>query len=91
MKIKLNVRINITPDGRVFTVWPRQHKYLPSVEFYTGHGTSPRDAAENLLMHMPDEFVIEDVIAVRTTSLEYEFCRPFEVVSSDIIRTFSLA
>lgn len=41
--------------------------------------------------HMPDEFVIEDVIAVRTTSLEYEFCRPFEVVSSDIIRTFSLA
>ena len=82
MKVKLNVRINITGQGKVFTVWPRSHEYLPGIEFYTGQGFSTRDAVEDLFLNLPDRFCVEDGISVETVSLEHELCRPFEVVRS---------
>ena len=90
MKVKLNVRININGQGKVFTVWPRSHEYLPGIEFYTGQGVSTRDAVEDLFLNLPDRFCVEDGISVETVSLEHELCRPFEVVRSDSIRAFVL-
>ena len=48
MKIKLNVRVNLTSEGRLFTVWPKPHKFLPGIEFYTGQGSSTAEAVEEL-------------------------------------------
>ena len=90
MKIKLNVRINITPDGRIFTVWPRQHKYLPAVEFYTGQGLTLADAIEDLSANLPDEFSIEDGISVNKSALEYSVRRPFDIVRSESFKIFCL-
>lgn len=90
MKVKLNVRINVSLSSKVFTVWPRSHDYLPGIEFYTGHGSSTREAVEDLFTNLPERFCVEDGISVETVSLEHELCRPFEVVHSDSIRTFVL-
>ena len=60
MKIKLNVRVNLTKSGKIFTVWARPHAHLPGVEFYTGHGHSTREAIEDLFLNMPDEFRIDE-------------------------------
>jgi hypothetical protein len=91
MKIKLNVRVNLTKSGKIFTVWARPHAHLPGVEFYTGHGHSTREAIEDLFFNMPDEFRIDDEIIVKTTSLEHELRRPFEIVHSDNVRVFNIA
>ena len=56
MKIKLNVRVNLTTEGRLFTVWPKTHKFLPGLEFYTGHGSSTSEAVEDLFAKLPEEF-----------------------------------
>ena len=88
MKIKLNVRVNLTKEGRLFTVWPKTHQFLPGVEFYTGNGTSTAEAVEDLFACLPEEFVIDDEYSVMRASLEYSFKRPFEIVQSDIQRTF---
>ena len=77
-------------SSKVFTVWPRSHDYLPGIEFYTGHGSSTREAVEDLFTNLPERFCVEDGISVETVSLEHEQCRPFEVVHSDSIRTFVL-
>lgn len=90
MKIKLNVRINITSSGKLFTAWARQHKYLPGIEFYTGSGASTSEAIEDLFSRLPDEFTIDDEYSVRTASLEPTLQRPFDVVRSDSIRSFIL-
>ena len=68
MKIKLNVRINITSSGKEFTIWARQHRYLPGIEFYTGSGISTSEAVADLFSKLPDVFTIDDEISVRTTS-----------------------
>jgi hypothetical protein len=91
MKIKLNVRVNLTKSGKIFTVWARPHAHLPGVEFYTGHGHSTREAIEDLFLNMPDEFRIDDEIIVRTISLDHELRRPFEIVHSDNVRVFNIA
>ena len=88
MKSKLNVRINVTGQGKIFTGWPNSHEYLPGLEFYTGQGQSTSEAVEDLFMNFPDRFCIEDGISIETVSLEHELHRPFEVVHSDVIRTF---
>ena len=90
MKIKLNVRVNLTSEGRLFTVWPKSHAFLPGIEFYTGHGASTSEAVEDLFAKLPEEFTIDDEFAVRTTSLEYTLQRPFQIVLSDMVRTFVL-
>ena len=36
MKIYLNVRLNLENTGQTFTVWPRPHRFLPGLEFFTG-------------------------------------------------------
>lgn len=90
MKIKLNVRINITGSGKVFTVWARQHKFLPGIEFHTGSGASTSEAIEDLFSRLPDEFTIDDEYSVRTASLEHSLQRPFDIVRSDSIRPFIL-
>lgn len=90
MKIKLNVRVNFTKDGKVFTVWPESNRFLPGIEFYTGHGSSTNEAVEDLFARFPQEFTIDDEYAVRTSDLEYSFQRPFEIVRSDNIRIFCL-
>ena len=90
MKIKLNVRINITSSGKVFTIWARQHRYLPGIEFYTGSGISTSEAVADLFSKLPYVFTIDDEISVRTTSLEHVLQRPFGVVKSDSIRQFIL-
>lgn len=91
MKIKLNVRVNLTKSGRLFTLWARPHEYLPGIEFYTGHGSSTSEALEDLFLSMPDEFRIDDEIIVKTTSLEHELLRPFEIVHSDNVRVLNVA
>lgn len=88
MKIKLNVRVNLSSKDKLFTIWPASHEHLPGIEFYTGQGSTTREAVENLFMNLPDEFNVEDGISVRSASLEHELRRPFEVVSSDSVRTF---
>lgn len=90
MKIKLNVRVNLTTDGRLFTVWPKSHKFLPGLEFYTGHGFSTSEAVEDLFAKLPEVFTIDDEFAVRATSLEPTLQRPFDIISSESIRTFML-
>lgn len=90
MNIKLNVRVNLTTEGRLFTVWPKTHKFLPGLEFYTGHGSSTSEAVEDLFAKLPDEFTIDDEFSVRTTSLEPSLQRPFEIIKSDSIRIFVL-
>lgn len=87
MKITVNVRVNITEKGLVYTVWPRPHHHLPGVEFYTGHGSNIRDAISDLYAAFPDCFDIEDEISVRSASLECSLRRPFEMVRSENIRT----
>ena len=90
MKIKLNVRVNLTSEGRVFTVWPKAHSYLPGIEFYTGFGMSTSEAIEDLYAKLPNEFSIDDEFTVRTISLEHTLQRPFQIVHSDTLRTFVL-
>ena len=85
MKIKLNVRVNLTREGRQFIVWPQSHKFLPGLEFYTGHGSSTAEAVEDLLANLPEEFTIDDEFAVRTTSLTPLVIRPFEVFKRDTL------
>ena len=60
MKIKLNVRVNLTKEGRLFTVWPKFHEFLPGLEFYTGHGSSTSEAA----LHRPFEIVHSNRIRI---------------------------
>ena len=90
MKIKLNVRVNLTKEGRLFTVWPKSHKFLPGLEFYTGHGSSTSEAVEDLYAQLPKEFTIDDEFAVMSSSLEPTLVRPFEVVNSDTVRIFHI-
>ena len=90
MKIKLNVRVNLTSEGRMFTVWSKFHTFLPGIEFYTGHGASTSEAVEDLFAKLPEEFTIDDEFAVRTTSLEAVLQRPFEIVHSKKVRGFQL-
>ena len=90
MKIKLNVRVNLTSEGRLFTVWPKSHALLPGIEFYKGQGSSTREAVEDLFTRLPEEFTRDDEFAVRTASLEHTLQRPFQIVHSDKARTFVL-
>ena len=90
MKIKLNVRINLTSEGRLFTVWPKSHAFLPGIEFYTGQGASTSEAVEDLFTKLPEEFTFDDEFAVRTASLEHSLQRPFQIVHSDTVRAFVL-
>ena len=90
MKIKLNVRVNLTSEGRLFTVWPKSHEFHPGIEFYTGQGSSTREAVEDLFTRLPEEFTIDDEFAVRTASLEHALHRPFQIVHSEKVRTFVL-
>ena len=90
MKIKLNVRVNLTSEGRLFTVWPKSHALLPGIEFYKGQGSSTREAVEDLFTRLPEEFTIDDEFAVRRASLEHTLQRPFQIVHSDMVRTFVL-
>ena len=91
MKIKLNVRVNLTSEGRLFTVWPKSHALLPGIEFYKGQGSSTREAVEDLFTRLPEEFTIDDEFAVRTASLEHTLHRPFQIVHSENVRTFVLS
>ena len=61
MKIKLNVRVNLTSSGQLFTVWPQFHTFLPGLEFYTGHGSSTSEAVEDLFAKLPEDFTIEEI------------------------------
>ena len=88
MKITVNVRVNITEKGLVYTVWPRPHHHLPGVEFYTGYGASIKDAISDLYTAFPENFDIEDEISVRSASIECSLRRPFEMVHSENLRTF---
>ena len=88
MKIKINVRINHTQEGNVYTVWPRQHKYLPAIEFHTGQGFTLADAIADLSASLPDEFYIEDGISVNKSALEYSVRRPFDIVKSEPLKVF---
>lgn len=90
MNIKLNVRVNLTTDGHIFSVWPKSHKFLPGLEFYTGHGSSTSEAIEDLFAKLPEEFNIDDEFSVRTTSLEPSLQRPFDIIKSNSIRIFVL-
>ena len=90
MKIKLNVRVNLTSEGRLFTVWPKSHAFLPGIEFYTGLGASTSEAVEDLFAKLPEEFTFDDEFAVRTASLEHSLQRPFQIVHSDTVRAFVL-
>lgn len=90
MKIKLNVRVNLTSEGRLFTVWPKSHAFLPGIEFYTGQGASTSEAVEDLFTKLPEEFTFDDEFAVRTASLEHSLQRPFQIVHSDTVRAFVL-
>lgn len=90
MKVKLNVRVNLTNAGQLFTVWPKSHQFLPGIEFYTGHGSSTHEAVEDLFAKLPEEFAIDDEYTVRTASLEHALSRPFDIIRSEAIRTFVL-
>ena len=88
--ITLNVRVNLTSAGRLFTVWPKSHEYLPGLEFFTGQGASTGEAVEDLFSRLPETFTIDDDFAVKTSSLEHTLKRPFQIVHSDTVRTFVL-
>ena len=90
MKIKLNVRVNLTKEGRLFTVWPKFHKFLPGLEFYTGHGSSTSEAVEDLYAQLPEVFTMDDEFVIMSSSLEPTLVRPFEVVNSDTVRIFQI-
>ena len=90
MKIKLNVRVNLTSAGCLFTVWPKSHEYLPGLEFFTGQGSSTGEAVEDLFSRLPEIFTIDDEFSVKTSSLEHILKRPFQIVHSDMLRTFVL-
>lgn len=90
MKIRLNVRINITQEGKVFTVWPRPNRYLPGVEFYTGMSHSLPGAIADLMESLPQSFAIDDEICVVKSTLECIPARPFEIVKSSNQRIFCL-
>ena len=90
MKITLNVRVNLTSAGRLFTVWPKSHEYLPGLEFFTGQGSSTGEAVEDLFSRLPEIFAIDDEFSVKTSSLEHTLERPFQIVHSDTVRTFVL-
>lgn len=66
------------------------HKFLPGLEFHTGHGNSTSEAVEDLFAKLPDEFIIDDEFSVRTTLLEPSLQGPFEIIKSDSIRIFAL-
>ena len=78
MKIKINVRVNLTKEGHLFTIWPKSHQFLPNLEFYTGNGATMEEA-------------IDDEFAVRTASLEPVLHKPFEIVHSNRVRVFLLS
>ena len=88
MKILLNVRINLTDDGKVFTVWARPHRYLPGIEFHTGTSDSLPEAIRNLEDSLPETFAIDDEILVKKSHIEPVLLRPFDIVKSNRIRTF---
>ena len=91
MKIKINVRVNLTKEGQLFTIWPKSHQFLPSLEFYTGHGATMEEAIDDLFNKFPEQFTIDDEFAVRTSSLEPVLYRPFEIVHSNKVRVFLLS
>ena len=90
MKILLNVRINLTDDGKVFTVWARPHRYLPGIEYYTGSSDNLSEAIRDLEASLPESFAIDDDIIIRTSHLQPILIRPFDIVASNAIRTFTL-
>lgn len=91
MKIYINVRINITNHGRLFTVWPRPHRFLPGIEFHTGIAEGLSEAIEMLRDSFPETFQIDDEYSILSSALDCKTCRPFEIVYSDIIRQFTLS
>ena len=90
MKILLNVRINLTDDGKVFTVWARPHRYLPGIEFHTGSSDNLPEAIRNLEDSFPESFAIDDDIVIKKSHLQPILIRPFDIVASNAIRTFTL-
>lgn len=91
MKIRINVRINITEQGRLFTVWPRLHRFLPGIEFHTGIAEGLSEAIEMLRDSFPETFQIDYEYSILSSTLDCKTCRPFEIVYSDIIRQFTLS
>lgn len=79
----MNVRVNLTKGGRLFTVWPKTHQFLPGVEFYTGNGTSTAEAVEDLFASLPEEFTIDDEFSIRTSSIMPQLIKPFEIIIMD--------
>lgn len=90
MKIYLNVRLNLENTGQTFTVWPRPHRFLPGLEFFTGSADCLSAAITDLMERLPETFHIDDGFSVSSSSLELTILRPFEVVRSDVVRTFVL-
>lgn len=88
MKVYLNVRINLTSDGRTFTVWARPNLFLPGIEFHTGSADNLSDAVRALRDSLPDDFPIDDEFSVMTSDIEFTVIRPFQMVRSESIRTF---
>lgn len=90
MKIYINVRINITDQGRLFTVWPRPQRFLPGIEFHTGIAEGLSEAIEMLRDSFPETFQIDDDYSILSSTLDCKTCRPFEIVYSYTIRQFAL-
>lgn len=90
MKIYLNVRLNLEDTGLTFTVWLRPHRFLPGQEFFTGSAGNLSAAITDLMVRLPETFHIDDEFSVSSSSLEPTILRPFEVVRSDVVRTFVL-
>lgn len=90
MKIYLNVRLNLENTGQTFTVWPRPHRFLPGLAFFTGSADCLSAAITDLMERLPETFHIDDEFSVSSSSLEPTILRPFEVVRSDVVRTFVL-
>ena len=91
MKIKLNVRVNLTKSGKIFTIWARPHAHLPGIEFYTGLADNLSDAVHELRNSLPYGFPIDDEISVCSASLDFVIVRPFDIVKSDVQRVFIVA
>jgi hypothetical protein len=49
------------------------------------------EAIDDLFNKFPEQFTIDDEFAVRTSSLEPVFHRPFEIVHSNRVRVFLLS
>lgn len=90
MKIYLNVRLNLENTGQTFTVWPRPHRFLPGLAFFTGSADCLSAAITDLMERLPETFHIDDEFSVSSPSLEPTILSPFEVVRSDVVRTFVL-